>query len=115
MRPEHGAGRQHDAVARGGLRQRQRVLDMGEPRPDEHPGAGLGEDFESDLLESAHHIDARGVEPLVQPREVLAIVAIDQHQVDETLGELRGCDVGQHLDVGQFVGDVLSAGDESDP
>jgi len=69
---------EHDAVARRCFRQRQRVLDLREPRPDEHPGTRLAEDFEPDLLERAHHVDARGVEPLVQPRQIFAIVAIDQ-------------------------------------
>jgi hypothetical protein len=36
-------------------------------------------------------------------------MAVNQHQIDETLGEWRGGDAGQHLDVGEFVGDVLRA------
>src|SRR4029077_19025251 len=43
-----------------------------------------------------------------------AVMAIDQHQIDEPLGEGRGSDAGQHLDVGELVGDFLRAGDKTD-
>jgi hypothetical protein len=41
-------------------------------------------------------------------------MAIHQHQIDESLGELRAGDAGQHLDVGELIRDVLLAGEESD-
>src|SRR5262249_59205985 len=61
-----------------------------------------------------HHIDPRLAEAFAQSRQVSAVVAVDQHQIDEPLGKLRGGDAGQHLDVGQLVGDVLRASDEPD-
>ena len=53
---------------------------------------------------------ARFSQPLVQAQtDHLQVVAIHQHQIDQSLGELRSGDAGQHLDVGEFVGDVLRA------
>ena len=53
-------------------------------------------------------------EPLVQAIQVFSVMTIQQHQIDEPFGELRGSNAGQHLDVGELVGDVLRAGDEAD-
>lgn len=113
MRTKDCARREHDAVALRRFRQYERVLDMRESRPDEHAVRGLHERFQSDAFESAHDIEARLTKPLVQARQIFAVVAIHQHEIDEPLGELRGGDDGQHLDVGELVGDVLRAGDET--
>src|SRR5690349_23127455 len=43
-----------------------------------------------------------------------SIVPIHQEQKDEALGELRCRDAGQHLDVGELVGDGLCASEEAD-
>src|SRR6266404_1435411 len=65
MRTEDRARREHDAVAMRGFRQRQRIVDMREPRPDEHAAVRFREQFQSDLLEGAHDIAPRLAQPLV--------------------------------------------------
>ena len=57
--------------------------------------------------------DAGFAEALMQPRQVLAVRTVSQHQLDQAFGELQGGDAGQHLDVGEFVCDVGRARDEA--
>src|SRR6202012_4310817 len=104
---------EHDAVALRRFRQRERVIDMREARPYEHAVRGLHEQFHADMFEVTHNIQACLAKSLMQTRQILTIVTIYQHQIDEPLGELRTGDAGQRFDVGEFVGDVVSAGDES--
>ena len=59
MRTEDRARREHDAIAPRGFREGQRILNMGEARPDEHAVARLREQFQSDLLEGAYDIEPR--------------------------------------------------------
>src|ERR1700733_156516 len=64
MRSKDGARREHDAFALSGFRERERVRDVGQPRPNEHSVGRLCKHFESDSLESPHDIDPRLPETL---------------------------------------------------
>src|SRR5262245_9658870 len=66
VRSEDGTRRQHDAVALRRFRQRERVIDLREPRPDEHAVGGFYEQLQPHAFESAHDIEARLPQPLVQ-------------------------------------------------
>src|SRR5262249_60580801 len=94
MRTEDGAGREHDAVALRSFRECQRVLDIREARPNEHAVRRLHEQLQPHAFEHAHDIEPRLTEAFAQSRQVFAVVAVDQHQMDDPLGKLRGGDAG---------------------
>src|ERR1700674_3731509 len=110
MGTKDSSRREHDAVALGGFRECERILYMRESRPDEHAIRRLHKQLQPHTFEGAYDIEPRLAEPLVQPGQVLAVMTIYQHQIYEPLGELRGGDAGQHLNVGEFVGDGLRTG-----
>ena len=64
MRTEEHARRQHDTTF-GGLRERNRILNVGQSRPDEHAIRRFDEQFNPHTLESSRDIDARFAQPLL--------------------------------------------------
>jgi hypothetical protein len=115
MRAENRTRREHQSLVLRGFRQRQRILDMWEACPHEHAVRWLNEQFESDTFERAHDVQPSRAETLVQARQVLAIMPIHQHQINQPLGEQRRGNAGQHFYVGELVGGVLWTRDEANP
>ena len=115
MRAKDGARREKDVVLPRAMSQRKRIVDLGQPRPDEHPVRWLDKRFEPDPLEAARNLDARFAEPFVQTGEIFSIMPVNQHHVDQPLGELRRRDAGQHLDVGKLLHEARRGRDKSDP
>src|SRR5579862_3447858 len=72
MRTKDRARRKHYAVTLRGFRQRKRIVDMRETRPDEHAIRGLDKKFEADALEDPQNIAAGVSQPLVQTGQILA-------------------------------------------
>src|SRR5580693_1518303 len=64
MRSKDGARPKHVAFALSGFRERERVRDVWQPRPNEHSVGRLCKHFESDSLESPHDVDPRLPETL---------------------------------------------------
>ena len=67
---------------------------MWETGPQEHAIYGLREQFQSNAFERTHNIEPRVTYTLVQARQIFAVMAVHQHQVDQPLGEWRGGDAG---------------------
>jgi len=82
MRTEDRAGRQYNGVALRVFRQRQRVVDMRETGPQEYTIYGLREQFQSNAFERTHDIEPRVTYTLVQARQIFAVMAVDQHQIN---------------------------------
>ena len=104
-----------DAVALRRLRQRKRVANMGEspPRGTCRPRARTN-NSQPDAFEGARDIEAGLSQALdASATDICDVVAIHQHQIGSaSLGELREVVMlVSILMVGEFVGDVLLAGE----
>jgi hypothetical protein len=87
MRAKHSAGREHHARVPTRFHQCLRVLDMEKRAHTNMPSAASTNN--SDPMRSEARLTSGRAAPLVQARQVLAVVPIYQHQVDQPRRELR--------------------------
>ena len=83
-------------------------------RPHEHAGRGLVKELEPGALEIADRRLERAREPRAHVVDVLPVVAVGQHLIDEALAELRRSEAREHLLGGKVACEVRVSGEEAD-
>ena len=99
---EH-ARRQHEATF-GGLRERNQNVDVGQSRPQANiPYEGSTNSSNPIRSKARAALTRASPSRSCKRAKDVQVVTVDQHQIDQPLGELRTGDAEQHLDVAMLV------------